>query len=57
MIAGLARFKGLKMQNCRMQKLYEFWKSNAVRPEYLLVAAALIFTAYAGANVIFYAPR
>ena len=57
MIAGLARFKGLKMQNCRMQKFYEFWKSNAVRPEYFLVAAALIFTACAGANVIFYAAR
>jgi hypothetical protein len=65
MIAGLARFKGLKMQNClhpvgagyRMQKFYEFWKSNAARPEYFLVAAALIFTACAGANVIFYAAR
>src|SRR5690349_5076041 len=41
MTAGLARFKELKMQNCRMQKFYEFWKSNAVRPEYFLVAAAL----------------
>ena len=57
MVAGLAWFKGLKMQNCRMQKFYEFWKGNAVRPEYFLVAAALIFTARAGANVILYAPR
>ena len=53
------------MQNClhpvgagyRMQKFYEFWKGNAARPEYFLVAAALIFTACAGANVIFYAAR
>jgi len=40
-----------------MQKFYEFWKSNAVRPEYFLVTAALIFTACAGANVVFYALR
>jgi hypothetical protein len=54
------------MQNClhpvgagcyRMQKFYEFWKSDAVRLEYFLVAAALIFTVCAGANVIFYAAR
>jgi hypothetical protein len=40
-----------------MQKFSEFLKSHAVRPEYFLVAAALIFTACAGANVIFYASR
>jgi|GEM_PF-4537893 hypothetical protein len=40
-----------------MHKLYECWKAAAMQPEHFLVAAAIVFTVCAGANVIFFTVR
>jgi hypothetical protein len=35
-----------------MHKLYEYWKATRLQTEYFLVAAAIVFTLGAGANLI-----